>query len=197
MSKDSNQPVVGAASATGAPAPVPSSQPKAPPRGKQAWRRFNRRVQAIPLSTKLVTCIIVLLTIGTVGISLSIRTLVGNYLLQKTDTQLVNQAQLIFNSMDSLGSDTGDDGRSLMNTYYVEVRDSQYKSTGVGSVPMLRDGVVSEPSLPADGSLEGVTLGQPFTTHKPYAGPCHHAGRAVALACRRPAMERENAQWPD
>ena len=91
-------------------------------------------------------------------------TLVGNYLLQKTDTQLINQAQLIFNSMDSLSSDTGDDGRSLMNTYYVEVRDSEYKSTGAGSVPMLRDGVVSEPSLPADGSIDGVTLGQPFTT---------------------------------
>lgn len=66
--------------------------------------------------------------------------------------------------MDSLSSDTGDDGRSLMNTYYVEVRDSEYKSTGAGSVPMLRDGVVSEPSLPADGSIDGVTLGQPFTT---------------------------------
>ena len=35
--------------------------------------------------------------------------------------------------MDSLSSDTGDDGRSLMNTYYVEVRDSEYKSTGAGS----------------------------------------------------------------
>ena len=39
-----------------------------------------------------------------------------------------------------------DDGRSLANTYYVEVRDSEYKSTGAGSVPMLRDGVVSEPA---------------------------------------------------
>ncbi|WP_288549477.1 HAMP domain-containing sensor histidine kinase [uncultured Bifidobacterium sp.] len=138
--------------------------PRSLPKQNKVWSRFTRRIQAIPLSTKLVTCIIVLLTIGTIGISFSIRTLVGNYLLQKTDTQLINQAQLIFNSMDSLSSDTGDDGRSLMNTYYVEVRDSEYKSTGAGSVPMLRDGVVSEPSLPADGSIDGVTLGQPFTT---------------------------------
>ena len=35
-------------------------------------RRIGRKVQAIPLSTKLVTCIIVLLTIGTIGISFSI-----------------------------------------------------------------------------------------------------------------------------
>lgn len=127
-------------------------------------RRIGRKVQAIPLSTKLVTCIIVLLTIGTIGISFSIRTLVGNYLLQKTDTQLVNQAQMIFNSMDSLDSTTNEDGRSLVNTYYVEVRDSEYKRTGAGSVPMLREGVVSEPSLPSDGSIDGVTLGEPFTT---------------------------------
>lgn len=127
-------------------------------------RRIGRKVQAIPLSTKLVTCIIVLLTIDTIGISFSIRTLVGNYLLQKTDTQLVNQAQMIFNSMDSLDSTTSEDGRSLVNTYYVEVRDSEYKRTGAGSVPMLREGVVSEPSLPSDGSIDGVTLGEPFTT---------------------------------
>lgn len=127
-------------------------------------RRVGRKVQAIPLSTKLVTCIIVLLTIGTIGISFSIRTLVGNYLLQKTDTQLVNQAQMIFNSMDSLDSTTSEDGRSLVNTYYVEVRDGEYKRTGAGSVPMLREGVVSEPSLPSDGSIDGVTLGEPFTT---------------------------------
>ena len=105
-----------------------------------------------------------LLPIGTIGISFSIRTLVGNYLLQKTDTQLVNQAQMIFNSMDSLDSTTSEDGRSLVNTYYVEVRDSEYKRTGAGSVPMLREGVVSEPSLPSDGSIDGVTLGEPFTT---------------------------------
>ena len=105
-----------------------------------------------------------LLTIGTIGISFSIRTLVGNYLLQKTDTQLVNQAQMIFNSMDSLDSTTSEDGRSLVNTYYVEVRDGEYKRTGAGSVPMLREGVVSEPSLPSDGSIDGVTLGEPFTT---------------------------------
>ena len=153
-----------------------TSQPSADPQNTQKnggqprpqrvpWhRRIGRKVQAIPLSTKLVTCIIVLLTIGTIGISFSIRTLVGNYLLQKTDTQLVNQAQMIFNSMDSLDSTTSEDGRSLVNTYYVEVRDSEYKRTGAGSVPMLREGVVSEPSLPSDGSIDGVTLGEPFTT---------------------------------
>ena len=156
MSQDTRQPS----------ADPQNTQKNGQPRPQRVpWhRRIGRKVQAIPLSTKLVTCIIVLLTIGTIGISFSIRTLVGNYLLQKTDTQLVNQAQMIFNSMDSLDSTTSEDGRSLVNTYYVEVRDSEYKRTGAGSVPMLREGVVSEPSLPSDGSIDGVTLGEPFTT---------------------------------
>lgn len=163
MSQDANTMVP--ATAQNAPNGDTQAQRKpAKPKRPSLWKRFGRRVDAIPLSTKLVTCIIVLLTVGTIGISFSIRTLVGNYLLQKTDTQLINQAQMIFNSMDSLDTNTSEDGRSLMNTYYVEVRDSNYKSTGVGSVPMLMDGIVSEPSLPADGSLDGVTLGQPFTT---------------------------------
>ena len=157
MSQDTRQPSA---------APQTTQKTGGQPRPQRVpWhRRIGRKVQAIPLSTKLVTCIIVLLTIGTIGISFSIRTLVGNYLLQKTDTQLVNQAQMIFNSMDSLDSTTSEDGRSLVNTYYVEVRDSEYKRTGAGSVPMLREGVVSEPSLPSDGSIDGVTLGEPFTT---------------------------------
>lgn len=157
MSQDTRQP-----SADPQNTPKNGGQPRSQ---RVPWhRRIGRKVQAIPLSTKLVTCIIVLLTIGTIGISFSIRTLVGNYLLQKTDTQLVNQAQMIFNSMDSLDSTTSEDGRSLVNTYYVEVRDGEYKRTGAGSVPMLREGVVSEPSLPSDGSIDGVTLGEPFTT---------------------------------
>ncbi|MCB4871023.1 HAMP domain-containing histidine kinase [Bifidobacterium pseudocatenulatum] len=157
MSQDTRQP-----SADPQNTPKNGGQPR--PQRVPWHRRIGRKVQAIPLSTKLVTCIIVLLTIGTIGISFSIRTLVGNYLLQKTDTQLVNQAQMIFNSMDSLDSTTSEDGRSLVNTYYVEVRDDEYKRTGAGSVPMLREGVVSEPSLPSDGSIDGVTLGEPFTT---------------------------------
>lgn len=157
MSQDTRQP-----SADPQNTPKNGGQPR--PQRVPWHRRIGRKVQAIPLSTKLVTCIIVLLTIGTIGISFSIRTLVGNYLLQKTDTQLVNQAQMIFNSMDSLDSTTSEDGRSLVNTYYVEVRDGEYKRTGAGSVPMLREGVVSEPSLPSDGSIDGVTLGEPFTT---------------------------------
>lgn len=165
MSRDTKRTQPDDAGVQGGPAAQAASQ-TSPARRPSLFRRIGRRVDAIPLSTKLVTCIIVLLTIGTIGISFSIRTLVGNYLLQKTDTQLINQAQLVFNNMDSLGDTTDSENsrNSLMNTYYVEVRTSDSKITGTGLVPVLKDGVVSEPSLPADGSSDGVRLGQPFTT---------------------------------
>ena len=84
MSKNPNSPSTGHASNPSA-IPAPMQPPRSLPKQNKVWSRFTRRIQAIPLSTKLVTCIIVLLTIGTIGISFSIRTLVGNYLLQKTD----------------------------------------------------------------------------------------------------------------
>ena len=139
MSRDTKRTQPDDAGVQGGPAAQAASQ-TSPARRPSLFRRIGRRVDAIPLSTKLVTCIIVLLTIGTIGISFSIRTLVGNYLLQKTDTQLINQAQLVFNNMDSLGDTTDSENsrNSLMNTYYVEVRTSDSKITGTGLVPVLK-----------------------------------------------------------
>lgn len=83
MSKNPSSPSTGHVSNPSA-IPAPMQPPRSLPKQNKVWSRFTRRIQAIPLSTKLVTCIIVLLTIGTIGISFSIRTLVGNYLLQKS-----------------------------------------------------------------------------------------------------------------
>ena len=47
-----------------------------------------RHIDRISLSSKLVACTIAVLLIGVSVISFSIRALVNNYMLQKTDTQL-------------------------------------------------------------------------------------------------------------
>ena len=65
MSKNPNSPSTGHASNPSA-IPAPMQPPRSLPKQNKVWSRFNRRIQAIPLSTKLVTCIIVLLTIGTI-----------------------------------------------------------------------------------------------------------------------------------
>ena len=66
MSKNPNSPSTGHASNPSA-IPAPMQPPRSLPKQNKVWSRFNRRIQAIPLSTKLVTCIIVLLTIGTIA----------------------------------------------------------------------------------------------------------------------------------
>ena len=62
-----------------APQPAQGSPQPAAPEAKPSWfsSHVRRRVDAIPLSTKLVACIVVLLTIGSFGLSFSIRQQIG------------------------------------------------------------------------------------------------------------------------
>ena len=80
------------------PTAAPASQKRAT-HTKGVWATlksmFVGRLDAVPLATKIVACTVILLIVGTAGISLTLRQLVGNYMLEKTDTQLFRQAQLI------------------------------------------------------------------------------------------------------
>ena len=111
-----------AAHGTGADTSVPptvpgSGKPSKTPGKESAIRRIVReRWNAISLSTKLVTTLLVLLAIGVAGISFSIRQLVSNYLLEKVDAQIVQQANLVFQNINSLrDSDTNSSG---MTSYF-------------------------------------------------------------------------------
>ena len=132
------------------------------------WHRFTgivaRRFDAISLSTKLVACTLVLLMVGVLGISWAIRTLVGNYLRNKTDTQLINQADLIYNNIDLLRSKDNSLGSVGPTDYFLQVRDTEYHILATPLVPVLKSGIVSAPVLPADGSMDDVQLGDAFTT---------------------------------
>ena len=85
------------ADAGGAPKTTPrkGGAPRAKDGGTPYAARFSS-IQKVPLSVKLVISIIVLLSVGTVSISLSIRQLVNSYMLQRTDSQLLQQAELVF-----------------------------------------------------------------------------------------------------
>ncbi|RIY18911.1 two-component sensor histidine kinase, partial [Bifidobacteriaceae bacterium NR026] len=73
-----------------------------PNKKHKAAKWIRKHLDAIPLSTRLVACTLVVLTIAAFCISLSIRQLVGSYLLDKTDAQLADQAQLIYDNIDLL-----------------------------------------------------------------------------------------------
>ena len=157
-----------AAHGTGADTSVPPTvpgdgKPSKTPGKESAIRRIVReRWNAISLSTKLVTTLLVLLTIGVAGISFSIRQLVSNYLLEKVDAQIVQQANLVFQNINSLrDSDTNSSG---MTSYFLQIRDTDANILTTPLKPTIAEGVVSEPILPANGTMGDVVFGEPFTT---------------------------------
>ena len=82
---------------------------------------FLNRFDRFSLSTKLVACTLIVLIVGTVGISTAIRQLVSSYLLQKTDNQLISQRSLILSNTTMLrGSNSQNSG--MGNNYFLQVR---------------------------------------------------------------------------
>lgn len=152
------------------------------------WLRSatRRRLDAIPLSTKLLACMLVLLLVGTVGISLSIRQLVSKYLLDKTDTQLSQQAELVYNNVDLLRSKDTNQAAAGPTDYFLQIRNTHNAVVGDVLVPTLKDGVVSMPTLPADGSMGSVELNKPFTTPASVKMNGPSASRATMVAAQAP-----------
>lgn len=131
---------------------------------KVCWLR--KKVNAIPLSTRLVACTLAVLTIAAFCISLSIRQLVGNYLLEKTDTQLSDQAQLIYDNIDSLQSKDSEQSTSGPNDYFMQIRDIHNRIIATPLQPNLKNNLISMPKLPPNGSTNKLII-----THKPYTAP--------------------------
>lgn len=144
---------------------APASQSQEPPsKGHWFQRHVRRHIDAIPLSTKLVACIIVLLTIGSFALSFSIRQLVSNYLMEKTDRQLSNQSGLVVNGSEWLKQLDNSDSSRALNDYFLQLRDMNYTVVSDSLQPKISDTVISTPSLPDSGSMGNVQLGVPFTT---------------------------------
>ncbi|AKV56105.1 histidine kinase [Bifidobacterium actinocoloniiforme DSM 22766] len=145
-------------------------------------------LDSIPLTTKLIVSMLVLLVVGTLGISLAIRQMAGTYLLQKTDTQLIRQAKLGIRNATLLNREDLSKHGLGPTDYFLQVRDSNMVIISDDLNPMRVNGVVSVPKLPADGQDGGVQMGQPFTTpaviSKSTDGPVDRDG-----------LKRANAPW--
>lgn len=165
--------------------PAPSREDVKRPKG-QIRNAVRKRWDAISLSTKLVTTLLVLLTIGVAGISFSIRQLVSNYLLEKVDTQITQQAQLVVNNISLLSETDSSETSSGMTDYYLQIRDTQAHIISTPLKPVLSGDVVSEPVLPSDGSMGDVTFGEPFTTQARVFLGDSSASRSTLSAARAP-----------
>ncbi|KFI63359.1 sensor histidine kinase [Bifidobacterium cuniculi] len=125
--------------------------------GRKAPRRSD-----VPLSVKLVSMIIVLLSVGAASISWAICTLVNNYMTKRTDDQLLQQASLVVNNVHEL-NEKANVSNSLI-TYYVELYDELNGQTTIMLQPVYKNDIISRPQLPEDGDLGQYQLGVPFTT---------------------------------
>lgn len=134
------------------------------------WRRFTHflvnHLDRISLSTKLVSCTLVVLIVGTVGISAAICQMVSGYLLQKTDNELISQRTLVMRNIDVLRS--ADKQTNGLSSYFLQIR---YAENGelTGEVatplyPVLDGNVVSIPKLPSDDQIYDSMMGKPYTT---------------------------------
>ena len=137
---------------------------------RSIWQRFTRlfanHLDRISLSAKLVTCTLVVLIVGTVGISTAIRQMVGNYLLQKTDDELISQRTLVMRNIDVLRkSDAQTNG---LSSYFLQIRYAENgELTGEMATPLypvLDGNVVSMPQLPSNDQIDDSMLGKPYTT---------------------------------
>ncbi|OZG65464.1 sensor protein [Bifidobacterium aquikefiri] len=127
-------------------------------------RAFAHNVDSIPLSTKLVASMIVVLILGTFGITVAIRQMVGGYLLKKTDTQLNRQASLVFSNIRQLSQEDSDKSALGPTDYFLQIRDDGSNIMTTPLTPSLPSGIVSTPNLPASGTMGNVQISVPFTT---------------------------------
>ena len=132
------------------------------------WRRFVGfvfgKVDRVSLGAKIVACTLVVLIVGMIGVTTSIRQLVGGYLLQKTDAQLTSQRTLVVRNIDLLRNQQNNG----LNSYFLQVRYvKDGKLTGKSTTllyPILDGSVVSEPRLPSNSEVSDDMIGKPFTT---------------------------------
>ncbi|PLS29026.1 sensor histidine kinase [Bifidobacterium parmae] len=193
------------------PAPMPRTPILRPPKAT-GWRRVPRffldHIDRVSLTTKLVACTLVVLIVGTVGISASIRQLVSSYLLEKTDSQIISQRNIVMTG--TLLSDNSDLSNNGLNTYFLQVRAvKDGKLTGqidTRLYPVLEGGVVSIPQLPSNDDIDLNALGQPFTTSAVVTtvtrmnadAAADSSGQAQAPAASTPGrktLDQANAPW--
>ncbi|KAB5605897.1 sensor histidine kinase [Bifidobacterium jacchi] len=140
---------------------------------------------------------LVLLIVGVTGISLSIRQLVGNYLLDKTDKQLIEQKELVVRNTDLLRSADANQNTLGLNSYYMQVRDVNSHILGSPLSPLIRNAVKSTPVLPTDGSMGDISFGELFTTDATVTVQPGQSASHTALSSANAPWRVLCLQWVD
>lgn len=143
---------------------------------------------AIPLSTKLVASMLILLIVGTVGVSVAICQMADDYLMKRTDSQLIRQANLGIRNATLLRQEDLSKNGLGPTDYFLQIRDNDLHIISDDLNPMQVNGVISRPRLPADGGMGSIPMGQP-TTVPAYVRVLQQASPD------RDTMKRARAPW--
>lgn len=155
------------------------------PRGRSMPRS---PLAAIPLSTKLVASMLILLIVGTVGVSVAICQMADDYLMKRTDSQLIRQANLGIRNATLLRQEDLSKNGLGPTDYFLQIRDNDLHIISDDLNPMQVNGVISRPRLPADGGMGSIPMGQP-TTVPAYVRVSQQA------STDRDTMKRARAPW--
>lgn len=131
-------------------------------RRRPGWvDRTARKINGLPLATRLIIIVLVLLGVGFTVTGIAVNSLVWDYLVAQDDEQLTRQAQLVISNISHL--DAG--SNSAPTDYYLQIRDKNGRILATPLIPRQRGGMVSVPVLPASGTkVSRDKLQQPFTT---------------------------------
>jgi two-component system OmpR family sensor kinase len=123
------------------------------------WGKTMRKLDAVPLSSRLVSILLILLTVGLSVAAFTTRQLIWTYMLDRTDSQLIRQSQLVINNIDQL-SDRG----STPTDYFLQIRDANYDVVKTPLIPTSHGtGSVTIPNLPPSGSMGSIKINTPTT----------------------------------
>lgn len=133
----------------------------AEPPVSQSQGSLRKLRRGMSLSFQLASIVILVVALAECVLGAAVRQLVQQYILEKTDTQLSQQAQLVFDNYKQLvGSAPGQRNYSPTD-YFLQIRDNEGNVLSTMR-PMLRDGVISEPNLDSM-DLSSVEYSEPFT----------------------------------
>ncbi|MFR0557626.1 sensor histidine kinase [Pseudoscardovia radai] len=173
MPSDEAAHTLGTSSCTGAddsqsaagPAPAPAPKKTKNAQDGKSRRTIKQRIahgfDSMSLSFKLVSMVILVVLLAECVLGIAIRRLVGQYILDKTDNQLSQQAQLVFNNYQQLLGNGPSPRSYSLTDYFLQIRDTDGDIIST-MTPSMRDGIVSQPNLDSL-DLTAVDYSEPFT----------------------------------
>ncbi|MBQ9687736.1 MAG: HAMP domain-containing histidine kinase [Aeriscardovia sp.] len=125
-------------------------------------KSLSWKYASIPLSAKLISTLLILLIIGFSAAAFATRQLMLSYMVNRTDEQLMEQAQLVLNDMGFL-SDRNRDAGPMPTNYFLQIRNASNEIVSTPLIPVMRDGSESIPDLPKNGQAGDLKIGIPTT----------------------------------